>query len=149
VTSPAPRAPCAPGTPGAPGAGDDAPLDVCAAGELVDGGDGVRFAWTDARGATHAAFVVRQGGAVHAFVNCCPHRFAELDWLPGRFFDDAGLYLVCSMHGALFDVASGACVAGPCAGDTLQRLACEERDGRVRVARACVPPGNPLPGKLS
>lgn len=132
----------------APGAGDDAPLDVCAAGELADGGDGVRFEWIDARGASHAAFVVRHGGAVHAFVNCCPHRSAELDWQPGRFFDDAGLYLVCSMHGALFDVGSGACVAGPCAGDALRRLPCEERNGRVHVARACAPPRNPLPGTL-
>jgi len=133
---------------GAAGAGDDALLDVCGADELVDGGDGVRFAWTDARGATRAAFVVRHRGVVHAFANCCPHRFAELDWLPGRFFDDAGLYLVCSMHGALFDAGSGTCVAGPCAGDALERLRCDEREGRVRVARACAPPCNPLPGNL-
>ncbi len=121
-------------------------LDVCASAALVDGGDGVRFEWADARGARHAAFVVRHRGRVHAFVNRCPHRFAELDWLAGRFFDEAGLYLVCSMHGALFEADTGACVAGPCAGDGLEALACEEHDGRVRVACAAAPVPNLSPG---
>ncbi len=123
-------------------------LDVCASDALIDGGDGVRFVWTDASGATRAAFAIRQRGVVRAFVNCCPHRFAELDWLPGRFFDDAGLYLVCSMHGALFEADTGTCVAGPCTGDALEPLACEEREGRVRVARGCAPSPNRLPGNL-
>lgn len=121
-------------------------LDVCASGDLVDGGDGVRFEWTDARGVRQAAFAVRHHGRVHAFVNRCPHRFAELDWLPGRFFDDAGLYLVCSMHGALFEVDTGACVAGPCAGDGLDALACDEHEGRVRVACAAAPLPKLSPG---
>ncbi len=123
-------------------------FDVCAADVLVDGGDGVRFAWTDDRGTVRAAFVVRHRGAVRAFVNCCPHRFAELDWLPGRFFDDDGLYLVCSMHGARFEADTGNCVAGPCAGDALEPLACEEREGRVRVSHPAPPSPNRLFGNL-
>ena len=121
-------------------------LEVCASGDLADGGDGVRFEWADARGGLHAAFVVRHCGRVHAFVNRCPHRHSELDWLPGRFFDDAGLYLVCSMHGALFEADTGVCVAGPCAGDGLEALACEEHEGRVRVAGATTPLPNLSPG---
>ncbi|HEY0877248.1 MAG TPA: Rieske 2Fe-2S domain-containing protein [Zeimonas sp.] len=111
-------------------------IDVCASAELAEGGDGVRFDWTDASGKALVAFVVRHRGTVRAFVNRCPHRFAELDWLPGRFFDEAGLYLVCSMHGALFEADTGACVAGPCAGDRLDPLACQEYEDRVRVRRA-------------
>jgi nitrite reductase/ring-hydroxylating ferredoxin subunit len=123
-------------------------FEVCAADALCDGGDGVRFTWTDASGTPRAAFVVRHRGAVRAFVNRCPHRFAELDWLPGRFFDGDGLYLVCSMHGALFEADTGSCVAGPCAGDALEPLACEEREGRVRVS--CPPASSPnrLPGSV-
>lgn len=121
-------------------------LDVCESSDLADGGDGVRFEWADARGGAHPAFVVRHHGRVHAFVNRCPHRFAELDWLPGRFFDDAGLYLVCSMHGALFEADTGACVAGPCAGDGLEALACQEHEGRVRVACAAPARWNLSPG---
>ncbi len=121
-------------------------LEVCASDDLAEGADGVRFEWPDVRGALHAAFVVRHRGGVHAFVNRCPHRQAELDWLPGRFFDDAGLYLVCSMHGALFAADTGVCVAGPCAGDGLEALACEEHEGRVRVACAAPALSNPTPG---
>jgi len=40
----------------------------------------------------------------------------ELDWQPGEFFDIAGVYLVCSTHGAIFEPNSGLCVAGPCRG---------------------------------
>lgn len=124
-------------------------LDVCASGDLVDGGDGVRFDWVDARGDVRAAFVVRHRGRVQGFINRCPHRFAELDWLPGRFFDDAGLYLVCSMHGALFEADTGVCVAGPCAGDGLEPLASEEHEGRVRVAGAASTLPNPSPGSTT
>lgn len=108
-------------------------IDVCAGEALVDGADGVRFDWPPASPSL-VAFAVRHRGAVRAFVNRCPHRAAELDWLPGRFFDASGLYLVCSMHGALFEADTGACIAGPCAGAALEPLHCEEHDGRVRVA---------------
>ncbi len=121
-------------------------FDVCASADLLDGGDGVRFECAGADGLPRSAFVVRQDGRVRAFVNRCPHRAAELDWLPGRFFDDAGLYLVCSMHGALFEADTGDCVAGPCLGDRLEPIACEEREGRVRVRCAPVSLPNRFPG---
>lgn len=111
-------------------------IDVCASDALLEGGDGVRFDWPGSRDGEPpaAAFVVRHEGCARAFLNRCAHVAAELDWLPGRFFDDAGLYLVCSMHGALYEPDSGLCVAGPCTGARLASLRCEERDGRVRVA---------------
>ena len=111
-------------------------IDVCASGELVEGGDGVRFEWLDPRegGGALPAFVVRFDGQPRAFLNRCAHVAMELDWLPGRFFDEAGLYLICATHGALYEPDSGACVAGPCRGAALLALRCEERGGRVRVA---------------
>jgi len=113
-------------------------LDVCASDELAEGGDGVRFEWPlpsdDGRPAP--AFVVRFDGRACAWLNRCRHMAVELDWLPGRFFDDSGLYLICAMHGALYLPDSGECVAGPCRGAHLVPLCCEERDGRVTVALA-------------
>lgn len=111
-------------------------IDVCASGELVEGGDGVRFEWGERRDGCGMlpAFVVRFDGRPRAFLNRCAHVAMELDWLPGRFFDEAGLYLICATHGALYEPDSGACVAGPCHGAALVALRCEERDGRVRVA---------------
>jgi nitrite reductase/ring-hydroxylating ferredoxin subunit len=57
----------------------------------------------------------------------------ELDWQPGEFFEDSGLYLVCSTHGAIFEPSTGLCVAGPCRGARLEAIAVEERDGLVQL----------------
>ena len=124
--------------PGGSGRGAEAAagLDVCASGDLIEGGDGVRFEWraSGEGGPPVPAFVVRFDGRAHAYLNRCAHVAMELDWLPGRFFDDAGLYLICATHGATYEPDSGQCVAGPCRGAALVALRCEEGGGRVRVA---------------
>jgi len=104
---------------------------ICASAELVDGGSGVRFELDPKAYFTPVGFVVRHCGAVRAFVNRCPHAGTELDWNPGEFFDETGLYLICSTHGALFEPGNGHCVAGPCRGASLEPLAVRERDGEV------------------
>jgi nitrite reductase/ring-hydroxylating ferredoxin subunit len=104
---------------------------ICSSSELVDGGAGIRFE-LDARAKWNAvAFAIRHCGTARAYVNCCPHAGSELDWNPGEFFDETGLYLICSTHGALFDPYSGYCVAGPCKGASLQRVEICEREGKV------------------
>jgi nitrite reductase/ring-hydroxylating ferredoxin subunit len=100
---------------------------------LADGGAGVRFQ-LHRLGGDDTGFAIRSGGTVCAYVNRCPHLGTELDWQPGEFFDFAGLYLVCSTHGALFEPGTGYCVAGPCRGASLERLDVRERDGRVVLA---------------
>jgi nitrite reductase/ring-hydroxylating ferredoxin subunit len=110
-------------------AGDD--RVICASEALVDGGPGVRFELDPAVSFTTAGFVVRHCGAVHAFVNRCPHSGTELDWNPGEFFDETQLYLMCATHGALFVPGNGYCVAGPCRGASLEPLAVAEHDGKV------------------
>ena len=103
---------------------------ICPSAALVDGGAGVRFrVQLGARPAS--AFAVRSGGVAHAYLNTCAHRGVELDWEPGRFFDAAGQWLVCSTHGALYDPASGNCVGGPCRGARLTALPVHEADGNV------------------
>ena len=106
---------------------------ICDGAELADGGRGVRFE-VEYFGDPVPAFVVRFDGRPRAYLNRCAHVAMELDWLPGRFFDDAGLYLVCATHGAMYEPDSGQCVAGPCRGAALAALRCEESGGRVRVA---------------
>ncbi len=73
-------------------------------------------------GQTLDVFVVRHGGRVHGFVDHCPHAGATLAWIPDRYLDETGEYLICATHGALFDIASGACVGGPCGGKGLTPL---------------------------
>ena len=103
---------------------------ICASGALADGGPGVRF-HVPSLGEGEKAFAVRHHGIACAFVNRCPHAGTELDWQPGEFFEESGLYLICSTHGALFEPKNGFCVAGPCRGASLQPLDIGERDGGV------------------
>jgi nitrite reductase/ring-hydroxylating ferredoxin subunit len=103
---------------------------ICAADELTERGNGVRFT-VQRHGREEPAFVVRHGGVVRAFLNRCAHVPVELDWSEGQFFDFSGLYLICSTHGATYLPDSGYCVGGPCKGARLQRLQVEELDGKV------------------
>ena len=100
---------------------------ICASAALVDAGPGVRLRLAG----DEAGFAVRHRGLACAFVNRCPHTGTELDWQPGEFFEESGLYLICSTHGALFEPNNGFCVAGPCRGASLQPLDIRERDGGV------------------
>lgn len=106
---------------------------LCASAALVDGGAGVRFTVLH-RGRVEPAFVIRHRQAVYAYLNRCAHKFVELDWEPGQFFDADRRTLICATHGARYDPASGACRDGPCRGAPLVSLAVEEADGVVRLA---------------
>ena len=67
-------------------------------------------------------FLVRQGNAVYAYRNRCPHTGAPLEWQPHQFLDEQGELIQCALHGALFAIASGLCLRGPCAGKSLEAL---------------------------
>ncbi len=79
--------------------------------------------------------LLRQGEAVHAFHNVCPHAGRPLNWAPGRFLLEKGL-LICAAHGASFEF-DGRCVAGPCRGDRLRALSVHCADGQVWMADDC------------
>jgi len=83
--------------------------------------------------------LVRVGTGVRAYVNRCPHAGHALNLRPDDFLTPDGTLLICRSHGALFEPASGRCVAGPCAGASLQAIAVEVVDGEVRLA----PPDGP------
>jgi nitrite reductase/ring-hydroxylating ferredoxin subunit len=73
---------------------------------------------------------------MRAYVNRCPHAGHALDLLPGRFLTADGGLIVCASHGALFEKATGYCVAGPCAGRSLTPVALEVRSGYVLLGAA-------------
>jgi len=79
-------------------------------------------------------FVVRTASAVHGYLNRCPHAGHPLNLLPERFLTPDGALILCSSHGAVFEKASGYCVAGPCAGRSLTPIALEVRSGFVLLA---------------
>jgi nitrite reductase/ring-hydroxylating ferredoxin subunit len=108
----------------------DAERLICAADALRDAGPGVRFEVVYA-GAPTPAFVVRAAGTVFGYLNRCGHMPMELDWRAGDFFAADGRDLVCSTHGARYDVTDGRCLGGPCGGTPLVRLAVAERQGGI------------------
>jgi nitrite reductase/ring-hydroxylating ferredoxin subunit len=77
--------------------------------------------------------LLRQDALVFAYRNICPHTGQHLDWAPGRFLIEDS-YLICASHGAMFVIASGECVGGPCRGDSLSALAVEVVEGGVYLA---------------
>ena len=76
-------------------------------------------------------FVVRVADGVRGYVNRCPHAGHPLNLLPQRFLTMDGGLILCSSHGALFEKASGQCVAGPCVGRSLIPVALAVRAGCV------------------
>jgi nitrite reductase/ring-hydroxylating ferredoxin subunit len=105
---------------------------ICDSDALEEGGLGVRFE-VDHAGEPTSAFAVRFDGLCRAYLNQCAHIPVELDFQEGEFFDDSGLYLVCSTHGALYAPESGVCLGGPCSGRGLTPLKVVEMDGQVFV----------------
>jgi nitrite reductase/ring-hydroxylating ferredoxin subunit len=79
-------------------------------------------------------FVVRVGDEAHAYVNRCPHARHPLNLAPNRFLTPRGELILCSSHGALFDKRTGFCVAGPCAGQSLETVDVRIEAGFVILA---------------
>jgi nitrite reductase/ring-hydroxylating ferredoxin subunit len=68
-------------------------------------------------------FVVRRGAELRAYLNRCPHQSeTPLPWRKDAYLDAAGEAIVCSAHGARFDIATGVCTLGPCLGKSLRRV---------------------------
>jgi nitrite reductase/ring-hydroxylating ferredoxin subunit len=78
--------------------------------------------------------LVSTGSQILGYVNHCPHAGHPLDLVPGRFLTADGLLILCSSHGALFEKASGYCVAGPCAGKALTPVPLKIDSGFVLLA---------------
>jgi nitrite reductase/ring-hydroxylating ferredoxin subunit len=77
----------------------------------------------DDRAVPFPIVVVRQGKNYHAYLNRCPHQGSRLDFQPGHFLDQGHRAIVCGKHGAMFDIATGHCHDGPCAGASLEKIA--------------------------
>ncbi len=106
-------------------------LVVCRLDELGDG-DARGFGIDEAAG-RHDGFVVREGGAVFAYRNLCPHAGNPLHWKPHAFLSKKRDLILCSVHGATFDIKTGKCVSGPCPGRALTPLHAAVEAGEIAV----------------
>ena len=64
-------------------------------------------------------FVVRRGERAFGYVDRCPHAGLPLAQMLDDYLAADGAFILCSWHGALFQVETGACVGGPCSGQRL------------------------------
>lgn len=78
-------------------------------------------------------FVVRQGDAVRAYQNYCKHAGHPLNFKPDSFLTKDQTMIICASHGALYEIETGVCVAGPCPGKTLTAVTTEIVDGVIVV----------------
>ena len=106
-------------------------LVVCKLDELDD--PGCREFQIGAGDWPFRGFVVRRGDKVFAYRNHCAHAGHPLNWLPDRFLTPDGKQIICGSHGAVYEIDSGTCVAGPCPGKKLQPVEVEILDGLVTV----------------
>ncbi|GAB4358639.1 MAG: Rieske 2Fe-2S domain-containing protein [Oricola sp.] len=100
------------------------PFVICALNDIPSRrAMGFRLMRIDAEGREEVwpIVIVRWGRNVFGYVNRCPHGGTHLDWERGSFLDpDYGTRLMCGKHGALFDIATGTCIDGPCTGTSLE-----------------------------
>jgi len=77
------------------------------------------------------AFALRFEGRVVAYLNRCAHVPTEMDWQPGQFLDRDRRFILCQVHGAVYEPTNGRCIAGPCGGEYLMAVDVVELEGQV------------------
>lgn len=104
-------------------------IEVCELAEVEDGA----ARGFELPGYHLDGFLVRRGDRVYAYVNVCPHAANPLNWKPDAFLTKNRELIMCSVHGAIFEIEDGRCIGGPCVGKYLQALDAEVVDGRIVV----------------
>jgi naringenin degradation protein FdeD len=79
-------------------------------------------------------FVVRTDAGCQAYVNACPHAFTPLETFTDKFLTRAKDQILCTTHGALFNLDDGFCTSGPCAGKSLVTIPIEIVDDQIVIA---------------
>lgn len=79
-----------------------------------------------------ALMVLKHGSDIVAYANVCPHQGRRLDYAPGMLLlkDES---VICPAHGAVFAVADGLCIQGPCKGESLRSYRCEQLPEAIRI----------------
>lgn len=73
-----------------------------------------------------SVLVIRQGRRVYAYRDLCPHYGdTPMAWRRHAYLNADRSHIVCAAHGALFRIADGVCIRGPCLGRALSALTVE------------------------
>lgn len=85
-------------------------------------------------GSDVSAFLVKSKNQAYAYRNSCPHTGAPLNWKPNAFLDIGNRFILCALHGALFEIDTGLCIDGPCRGSRLETISVKVEGGEVFLA---------------
>ena len=66
--------------------------------------------------------LIRQGNSIKAYKNQCPHQGASLPWRKDAYLNADGTRIICSAHGAQFDIQTGECLLGAALGRSLDPI---------------------------
>ena len=78
--------------------------------------------------------VIQKDSQFYVYKNRCPHIGINLEYQPNRFLDKEEQYIQCANHGALFEIETGYCVAGPCSGKSLIAVAFQHTNNTILVS---------------
>ncbi|WP_376099289.1 Rieske (2Fe-2S) protein [Roseomonas sp. CCTCC AB2023176] len=93
-----------------------------------------------AGGKTIGLVVLRQCGALRAYLDLCPHQYLPLTWRGAGVLSADGTRIRCSVHGAEFAAEDGRALAGVPEGCRLTPAPLEVApDGTVRLAGVPTP----------
>jgi nitrite reductase/ring-hydroxylating ferredoxin subunit len=75
-------------------------------------------------------FLVNNCGSIVGYKNSCPHwPGSTMPVRKDQYLDSESRHIVCSGHGALFEINSGLCIKGPCVGLHLSPVRLEVTQG--------------------
>ena len=80
-----------------------------------------------------SVFAVKKDGQIYVYINSCPHIGIPLEFQPDEFLDMEKRFIQCANHGALFEIETGDCIAGPCAGQALKAARFEINGEHIRL----------------
>lgn len=81
-------------------------------------------------------FVTSRNNRLFGYVNVCPHAGRPLNWKPHGFLTKDAQLILCTAHGALFEIETGLCVAGPCVGKSLGTVDVRLVNGQIQARYA-------------
>ena len=106
-------------------------IKLCQLNDIEDGDSaGFQIQTPDGK---RSIIAIRKAGTIHAYVNSCPHIGAPLDFQPGQFLNRDKTHIMCSTHGALFQINNGLCISGPCTDKHLELLVTKTTGAEVYI----------------
>ena len=85
-------------------------------------------------GSRQMLLIVRSSDKAFVYLNSCPHIGTPLNLHPNKFLSHDKKHIICSTHGALFQIETGHCIFGPCKGDYLESIPVFIKDQQILTA---------------